>query len=320
MVFAWIKEKVASSVGTLSKALKGARDALMVPMKRLLGQEALSEEALEELEELLYEADFGSHLTHELIEAVNFAKVPSGHDPLQVRLQAIREKLIAECQCPANTSLEKIYQGSCSLNSPFILFVVGINGSGKTTSIAKLIRYYQSQHKKVLVAAADTFRAAASEQLHHWAEHLSCDIVMNKETKDPSAVVFDACERAKSGDYDILLIDTAGRWHNKEPLMQELAKMQRICEKQMGRSADACLLTIDAVIGQNALEQAKAFGQICDLGAMILTKIDGAAKGGAALSIMHQMKLPIAFLGTGERKEDLQRFDLKEFVDELIHY
>ena len=205
-----------------------------------------------------------------------------------------------------------------ALGEPTVILVVGVNGSGKTTSIAKLASRFQSQGKKVLLAAADTFRAAAIEQLELWAQKLHIEIILSKPGADPSAVAFDALTAAKARGCDLVLIDTAGRLQNKTDLMKELEKIRRTCAKVIPTAPHQTLLVLDATMGENALDQAEAFDQFTPLSGMVLTKLDGSAKGGIVLSIYQRLGIPILWVGTGEGSEDLQPFDPDAYVEGLF--
>jgi fused signal recognition particle receptor len=196
--------------------------------------------------------------------------------------------------------------------------MVGVNGGGKTTSLAKLAKHYQNLQKKVLLVAADTYRAAATEQLEKWAAKLHIDLIKSKQGSDPSAVVFDALSAAKARNIDVVLIDTAGRLQTKTDLMKELEKIRRICQKQVPHAPHETLLVVDATTGQNGLDQAKIFHQYTPIDGIILTKLDGSAKGGIVIAIQKELKIPILWVGLGEKEEDLVPFDAKEFVDALL--
>ena len=203
-------------------------------------------------------------------------------------------------------------------SSPHVVLVVGINGSGKTTTLAKLAYYYHSLGKRVLVAAADTFRAAAVEQLETWARRIGVDIVKSQSNSDPSSVAFDAIAAAKARGIDVVLIDTAGRLQTKTDLMQELAKVRRICQKQLPDAPHETLLILDATVGQNALDQARIFHQFTPITGIILTKLDGSAKGGIAVAIRKELKIPILWVGLGEKEDDLVPFDPEHYVNALL--
>ena len=202
--------------------------------------------------------------------------------------------------------------------TPSVILVIGVNGVGKTTSIGKLAAHYKAKGKKVLLAAADTFRAAAIDQLDIWAERCGCDIIKQKENSDPAAVVFDACNAAKARGADILICDTAGRLHNKKNLMAELAKISRVIEREIPDASKEILLVLDATTGQNAVSQAKLFSEAADISGIILTKLDGTAKGGIVIAISEEQKIPVKFVGVGEGIDDLQEFDAQDFAKAIF--
>lgn len=201
---------------------------------------------------------------------------------------------------------------------PLIILMVGVNGVGKTTSIGKIANLLKSNGKKVLIAAADTFRAAAAEQLEIWAKRVGCDIIKHVEGSDPAAVVFDGIQAMRARKADVLIVDTAGRLHTKKNLIEELKKIDRVINQQMPEAAKETLLVIDATTGQNALNQAKEFNQAVNISGIVLTKLDGTAKGGIVISICDELKIPVKFVGVGEKIDDLQQFNAKEFVDALF--
>ncbi len=202
--------------------------------------------------------------------------------------------------------------------NPSVILVIGVNGVGKTTSIGKMASHYKSQGKKVLLAAADTFRAAAIEQLDAWAKRTDCDIIKNQENSDPASVVFDACRAAKARNTDILICDTAGRLHNKVNLMAELNKINRVIEKELPDADKEILIVLDASTGQNAVSQAKLFSEVADITGIVLTKLDGTAKGGIVVSITKEQNIPVKFIGVGESVEDLQLFNAENFSKALF--
>ena len=204
------------------------------------------------------------------------------------------------------------------LKWPMVMMVVGVNGVGKTTTIGKLAMRFQSVGRTVMLCAADTFRAAAADQLQIWAERSHVPIIRHHEGADPAAVVFDGVKAAKNKDADLLIVDTAGRLHNKKNLMDELNKMRRVIDKEYSEADVRCILVLDATTGQNGLSQAKAFKEVCEVGGIILTKLDGTAKGGIALAIRQELAVPVWYIGVGEGIDDLQPFNAKEFVDALF--
>lgn len=275
---------------------------------RALFKGNLNEEVLESLEELFYQADLGSDLSTELANKVR-ALSKKGLKPDQI-LEEIQKDLV--------TQLEAVPQTQTLTDTPHIILIVGVNGNGKTTSIAKLAHHFQNEGKKVLIAAADTFRAAAIDQLERWTEKTGASLVKGKPGSDPAAVVFDAIEAAKSRGCDLVLIDTAGRLHTKTDLMHELQKIHRVTGKALPGAPHETLLVLDATIGQNGLEQASIFHQFTPLSGLILTKLDGTAKGGTAISIQKKLQLPIKYIGTGETMDAFEVFNPQSFIKSLF--
>jgi fused signal recognition particle receptor len=287
--------------------LKKIKSALSQKISSLFSK-GLNEATFDQLEQLFYEADLGAAISAELADKVRalYRKNPSlSTDEI---LSFLKKELLALFP----PTLPK------KLHTPHVILIVGVNGSGKTTSLAKLASTYQSQGKKVLIAAGDTFRAAASDQLETWAKRINVDIVKSQPNSDPSGVVFDALAAAKARHIDIVLIDTAGRLQTKTDLMQELAKIRKVCQKQIPDAPHETLLVLDATAGQNALDQAKTFHQFTPITGIILTKLDGSAKGGIAISIQKNLHIPIQWVGTGESAEDLAPFDPKNYLDVLL--
>ncbi len=271
----------------------------------------INEETLEELEQLFYEADLGIQTSLALTEKVrDFDKAnPS------IETEELVEKIRQEVASILSDQPKKLTEAA---HSPTVILVVGVNGNGKTTSVAKLTHYFQNQGKKVLVAATDTFRAAAIEQLETWAQRLNVDIVKGAPKSDPAAVAFDAITAAIARKIDIVIIDTAGRLHTRTDLMQELEKVKRACHKAHPESPHETLLVIDSTIGQNAIDQAKIFHKYTPISGLILTKLDGTAKGGIVVNIHEQLHIPIKFVGTGETEKDLEPFHPESFVQALF--
>lgn len=266
----------------------------------------IDEEFFEELEEALIMADFGVETSGEIIEKlrdrVKIKRLTDGNDVKDELKEVITEILMST---DTTMHLE---------TKPSIILVIGVNGVGKTTSIGKLAAHYKAQGKKVLLAAADTFRAAAIDQLDIWATRCGCDIIKQQENSDPAAVVFDACNAAKARGADILICDTAGRLHNKKNLMAELAKISRVIDRELPGAARETLLVLDATTGQNATSQAKLFSEAADISGIILTKLDGTAKGGIVVSIAQEQNIPVKFVGVGEAIDDLQEFNPADFA------
>jgi fused signal recognition particle receptor len=277
---------------------------------RALLSSKIDPEAIEKLEQLFYEADFGSEISQELASFVEkiYRKNPS--ITLDEVFEQIRGYLLKE--------LQSLPLPPPKAGSPHVILIVGVNGNGKTTTIAKLAKWYIDQRKKVLLAAADTFRAAAIEQLQVWSQRLNLEIVKGKDKGDPAAVAFDAISSAKSRGYDIVLIDTAGRLHTKSDLMRELSKISTVSNKAHMGAPHETLLVLDATIGQNGVSQAKIFQEYTPLTGIILTKTDGTAKGGTLFALQRSLKLPIKYLGTGETFDDLHPFDPESFVASLF--
>lgn len=299
-----------SSVNKIKKALAKTRHIFSDKLRSLFNK-PLSQESLEELERILFEADLGSSCALLFTDKIKkFAK----NNP-----QAKTEALIQEMKNYAAEILKApLAAPATSQDLPRVILVVGVNGSGKTTTCAKLAKHFGDQGKKVLLAAGDTFRAAAIDQLEIWARRLKIDIVKGQPGGDPSAVIFDAITSAKSKGIDIVIADTAGRLQSKTDLMQELAKVRRACAKALPSAPHETLLVLDATTGQNALDQANVFHSFTPLTGLILTKLDGSAKGGIVLAIRHQMNLPIQFIGVGEHFEDLMPFDPDNYIDALF--
>ncbi|MCR5848427.1 MAG: signal recognition particle-docking protein FtsY [Lachnospiraceae bacterium] len=274
------------------------------------GFSEIDDDFYEELEEVLVMADIGVQTTGEIIEEIKtLVKVEHIKRP-----EDCREYLI-------NLLAERLDIGENQYlfeKERSIIFVIGVNGVGKTTSIGKLAYNFKADNRRVLIAAADTFRAAATEQLEAWANRVGVPMVGAKEGTDPASVIFDALQSAKAKDVDILLCDTAGRLHNKKNLMEELKKMNRIIDKEFPGIHRENLLVLDASTGQNALNQAKEFKDACNITGIILTKMDGTAKGGIAIAIWQELGIPVKYIGVGEGIEDLQKFDSKSFVKAIF--
>lgn len=270
----------------------------------------IDEEFYEELEEILIMGDIGVNATEEILTRLreqvkeNYIKEPA--DCKEFLIQNIKEQMQVG---------ETAYEFE---NRQSIVLVIGVNGVGKTTSVGKLAGKLKAQNRKVLLAAADTFRAAAGEQLTEWAHRAGVDIIGGKEGADPASVVYDAVAAAKARNVDVLLCDTAGRLHNKKNLMEELKKINRIIDKEFPDAHRENLVVLDGTTGQNALQQAKEFGEVADLTGIILTKMDGTAKGGIAVAIQSELKIPVKYIGVGETIDDLQKFDAEQFVNALF--
>lgn len=299
-----------SSYDKVKNALSKTRSALGSKLRSLFSGK-IDEETLEKLEQLFYEADLGIQASMELTEKVKaiYRKNPD--------LDA--EGLIQEIKREVEQSLSQISaEMIVSQEAPTVVLVVGVNGNGKTTTVAKLAKRYQDAGKKVLIAAADTFRAAAIAQLEVWTDRIGCDLVKGAPNSDAAAVAFDAMTAAKSRGVDIVLIDTAGRLHTRKDLMQELEKIKRACNKVMPGSPHETLLVLDSTVGQNAIDQAKIFNDYTPISGLCLTKLDGTAKGGVIINIQKQLGIPVKFIGVGETLNDLEPFNSAHFAQALF--
>ncbi len=275
------------------------------------GFSSIDEEFYEEIEEILIMGDLGVHATEEIIEklkaSVKEQKIKEPAACKELLIQSIKEQMSVG---------ETAYRFE---QEKSVVLVIGVNGVGKTTTIGKLAGKLKAQNKKVVLAAADTFRAAAGEQLLEWANRAGVDMIGGQEGSDPAAVVYDAVAAAKARNADVLLCDTAGRLHNKKNLMEELKKINRILEKEYPDAYRETLVVLDATTGQNALAQAKQFSEAAKISGIVLTKMDGTAKGGIAVAIQSELGIPVKYIGVGETIEDLQKFDSNQFVNALFH-
>ena len=296
-------DKLKSGLSKTKNAILGTIDNIIKSFRRV------DEELFEELEEALISADIGVYTTEiildELRETVKDKNIKEGEEVKAELFRILREK-VGEHQ-PLDLSTK-----------PSVILVIGVNGVGKTTSIGKISNELKSQGKKVIVAAADTFRAAAAEQLTVWCERAGVDIIKQAAGADPASVVFDAIGAVKSRGADVLIIDTAGRLHNKKNLMDELAKIDRVIKRELPDSKRETLLVLDATTGQNAVLQAKEFKGAAEITGLVLTKLDGTAKGGIVLSIKQELGIPVKFIGIGEQIDDMKPFDADEFASALF--
>ena len=296
-------EKLKQGLAKTKTAIFGKIDSLFKNFRRI------DEELFEELEELLIGADIGFALTEEILDQLrDIAKTEKIKEPEQIkeRLYAILHEMLGE------------HEGLNLTTTPSVILVIGVNGVGKTTSIGKIAYELKNRGKKVVVAAADTFRAAAAEQLTVWCERAGVDIIKQAAGADPASVVYDAIGAVKSRHADVLIIDTAGRLHNKKNLMDELAKIDRVIRRELPDSAKETLLVLDATTGQNAVLQAKEFKGASDITGLILTKLDGTAKGGIIFSIKRELGIAVKFIGVGEQIDDMKPFDADEFASALF--
>lgn len=296
-------EKLRSGLGKTKQALMGSIDGILKAFVRI------DEDTLDELEEALICADVGVEPTEEIIEE------------LRERIKDDRIKTREDTEAALREIISDMIGDGETLKldtKPSVLLVIGVNGAGKTTSVGKIANMLREDGKKVVVAAADTFRAAAIDQLSVWCERAKVDLIRQSEGSDPAAVVYDAANYARTHGADVLIVDTAGRLHNKKNLMNELAKINRVIDRELPGAARENLLVLDATTGQNAVLQAKEFKTAAELTGLILNKLDGTAKGGIVLSIRRELGLPVKFIGVGEKIDDMQPFDAQEFTKALF--
>ncbi|MBC9783367.1 signal recognition particle-docking protein FtsY [Heliobacterium chlorum] len=295
----------------LKEGLTRTRQNLVDKVEALVtGRTKIDDELYDELEEALISADVGAETSIELVERLRRkVKEQKISDPslLQGLLQEEIAAILGGEAIPVNLG-----------NQPTVILIVGVNGVGKTTTIAKLAHRWKQEGRKVLLAAGDTFRAAAIDQLEIWGQRVGVEVIRHQEGADPSAVAFDAVQAAKSRESDVLIIDTAGRLHNKSHLMNELSKINRVLDRAMPGAPHETLLVLDATTGQNALSQARIFGEAVGLTGLVLTKLDGTAKGGVILAIHSELQTPVKFIGIGEKMDDLRDFDPGEFAKALF--
>ena len=295
----------------LVKGLTKTRDTIVSGIDSIFsGFSSIDEDFYEELEEILIMGDLGVHATTEILENLR-AKVKEQHIKEPAQCKELLISSIKEQMDVGETAYQFEHETS-------VVLVIGVNGVGKTTSIGKLAGKLKDQGKRVVIAAADTFRAAAGEQLNEWANRAGVDMIGGQEGADPAAVVYDAVQAAKARNADVLLCDTAGRLHNKKNLMEELKKIHRVLEKEYPEAFRETLVVLDGTTGQNALAQAKQFSEVADISGIILTKMDGTAKGGIAVAIQSELGIPVKYIGVGETIDDLQKFDSEQFVNALF--
>lgn len=294
----------------IKKLFVKTRTFLGDKIKKILSK-SIDENTLEELEHALYSADLGSKMSHQLVEDIQ--------DRFRKNPKVSPEEILDYIKKTLKQDLKEKDPAIHLTHSPSVILIVGVNGNGKTTTIAKLAAHYKKQGKKVLIAAADTFRAAAVDQLQLWADHVDVEIVKAQIGSDPASVAFDGLSAALARKADVLLIDTAGRLQTKTDLMQELEKIKRVLKKLQDTAPHETLLVVDATVGQNAIEQARIFNAHTPLTGLVLTKMDGTAKGGIVVPIQQELNIPIKFIGVGESIEDLKPFDADIFVDELFY-
>ncbi|KUL30119.1 signal recognition particle-docking protein FtsY [Chlorobium limicola] len=307
------KFKISRLKEGLSKTRETFREKLSVITQ---GKTEIDEEFLEELETILVAADVGVETTLAIVEAITErAKKEtyrSGEELNRMLMEEIQQLLL-----DTDTAHPLDFDAPLP-ETPYVILVVGVNGAGKTTSVAKLAHNYDKAGKKVIIAAADTFRAAAYEQLKIWADRAGVPLIGQGQGADPASVVYDAVSSAVSRNVDVVLVDTAGRLHNKAHLMEELAKIMRVAKKKVPTAPHEVLLVLDGTTGQNAVQQAREFTKFVNVTGLILTKLDGTSKGGIVLSISRELKLPVKYIGVGEKIDDLQLFDREKFVEALV--
>lgn len=306
-----MEEKKRGFFSRLVEGLTKTRNAVVSGIENVfLGYDVIDEDFYEELEETLIMGDIGIRASTDIIE--------------ELRKRVKEDHLTSPSQCKdvlIDTIKKRMDLGENAYefeNRKSVVFVIGVNGVGKTTSVGKLAGQLKNEGKKVLVVAADTFRAAAIEQLEEWTKRAGVDIIAQNEGSDPGAVVFDACKAAMARNTDVMIVDTAGRLHNKKNLMEELKKINKIIEREYPDAYRETLVVLDGTTGQNALEQARVFNEAANITGIILTKLDGSAKGGIAVAIQAELSIPVKYIGVGEKIDDLHKFDSQEFVDALF--
>ena len=292
----------------LREGLTKTRDSLMGRVDTLVKEtRKIDEDFYDELEDILLMSDCGMKATTAIMDELRRRVSENKVKDADTAKQMLKDIMIEQMDIPRPP-----------LRWPMVMLVVGVNGAGKTTTIGKLALRFQNIGRRIILCAADTFRAAAADQLTVWAERARVPIVKHAEGADPAAVVYDGIQSAKAQGADLLIVDTAGRLHNKKNLMDELNKMRRVIDREFPEADVRCMLVLDATTGQNGLAQARAFKEVCEIGGIILTKLDGTAKGGIALAIRQELEVPVWYIGVGEGIDDLQPFNAKDFVEALF--
>lgn len=289
-------------------ALKKTKDALSQKLTMLFARDKIGEDFYEDLEDVLISSDVSYSTAEDIVESLRDRMIKEKVSDKGFVLSTLKEILAKKLE----------NAGELEIDYPAIIMVIGVNGVGKTTTIGKLANYFKSQGKSVLLAAGDTFRAAAGEQLEVWADRSKVRLVKHGEGSDPSAVVFDAVSSMKAKNTDVLIVDTAGRLHVKANLMEELKKINRVAEREYPEAAFYKFIVLDATTGQNALSQVSTFDEAVGIDGVVLTKLDGTAKGGFVVSLCDEYEVPVAFIGTGEKIDDIAPFNAQEFVDALF--
>ena len=314
------EEAVEREIGVrFAKAIEKTRDSINNKLDTIFeGRKQIDETLLDELEEMLISTDIGVATTMQVLEAIRKGVSRQEISDIEALKSVMKNELLGILQHSKESGVASETEVADSIK-PYVLMVVGVNGVGKTTTIGKLAQRIKNEGNDVLICAADTFRAAASEQLEIWSTRAGVPLIQQKSGTDPAAVLFDALQSAKSRNSDVLIVDTAGRLHNKANLMAELEKMKRIAGREVPQAPHETLLVIDAVTGQNGLEQARQFMKAANVTGIVLTKLDGTAKGGIAVAIAKELNLPIRYVGIGEQVDDLMVFDADSYVSSLFN-
>ncbi|MFY7842954.1 MAG: signal recognition particle-docking protein FtsY [Rhabdochlamydiaceae bacterium] len=308
-MFSFISSNFKKIKNALYKTSNGLKEKI-----KILFTQSIDEETFNQLEEILYQADISANVLDELVEKVRSYTKKNQQADVKSILALLKSEALALIE--KTPPFKLLFPDNSKL--PLVILVTGVNGSGKTTSIGKLAYYFKKQNKTVILGAADTFRAAAVEQLSLWSDKIGVQIVRSHPGSDPSSIVYDTISAAKGRGIDVVLLDTAGRLESKTDLMRELHKIQKSCQKALGIPPHYTLLVVDSTTGKNGLEQAKTFHEFCPLSALIVSKLDGSSKGGGILSIYKELNLPVAWIGVGESEEDLLPFVAKDFVEALF--
>ncbi len=322
-----VQEKVSSVLSQASEAIKyvkikdglqKTRKSFVDKFQGLLGVgRKIDDKLIDEIEEILLTADIGVISSEEIIEKLRYRVKKEGFEEAEDLYKILKEEIYEILMKSESSHNDKLYEIDNN-DKPHVIMVIGVNGAGKTTTIGKLAYNYKNAGKNVIIGAADTFRAAANEQLEVWAERAGVDIIQQSKGADPGSVVFDTLKSAIAHSKDVVMIDTAGRLHNKVNLMQELEKLSRVMKKLKANAPNEVFLVLDATTGQNAVQQAKEFSKVANITGIILTKLDGTAKGGVVIPIANELKIPVRFIGVGEKIDDLQVFDPSLFVEALF--